>query len=396
MGRVSRVWRVALQQPSLWREIGWRFPANLAAHPIPLPLWLQQRLGKLSISAGSIMLRESLVCLKRFRSLLDVEFVQASDFDSRASAPTAQQIRAALLPLHLRRLRLPSTFGPTDQPLLKALITAELRDGTDSPSLLSTWSSTLTSLTCHVRLTGEIELLSALASRQWPALQDLQLTCTDVDTFGMRSPHHADSLPLLSQLMTPDRMPLLTVFKCPFNSIHQHSTDLQMALTTLWCNLLHRFQNLVEIDVGYCSCCLPPNPPGLGGLPEPEPALQQSALSVIQHLGPDALPQLRTLHMACMLPMLQNAAERQQVALHLRRMPLTALKLSRLVYRREGDWLELLHELSQLEMLHLEPSDRSSFSLSAATLNSIATAPIRSLRLSPGLKSCVIFCLFFF
>jgi hypothetical protein len=31
--RVSRIWKAALQQPSLWRGCGWPFPRDVAAHP---------------------------------------------------------------------------------------------------------------------------------------------------------------------------------------------------------------------------------------------------------------------------------------------------------------------------------------------------------------------------
>jgi hypothetical protein len=272
---------------------------------------------------------------------------------------SAQQLRSALQSLHLRSFSMAEDDrSPSPTKFVDALCSSELPNGGGTPSLLSVWSITLTALECALPVCHDIDLLTALASLSWPLLTLVQAgrdTGHQAATDHVVELLHPTALSLLSQMMqcTDHRMPQLKILVCDGALVHENTPAVRLAFTALWCCLLPRFRNLVQLTIGWCI--LQDHPQNFTGIAPSEqiPLLQQSVISPFQLIGPDSFPQLLTLRMECVLPPMQDAAECEQVRALLRRMPLTKLT-SRIGHiLTSADWLALVDELPSLEYLTL-------------------------------------------
>jgi hypothetical protein len=173
-GRVSKQWRAAMMQPSLWRDQGWHLARYIdKANALPLPLWLRERLSVVRCSVDWLLYAHPFAQFCQLKNVRRLDLLAASKVDMTVTEDGA--LRRHLSSLALQSLQLPWDRDVFDDHsrLLSVLTQPEPND--QAPSPMTSWSVSLTHLRCEMYLWPDDPLLMALTAQVWPLLRKLQL-----------------------------------------------------------------------------------------------------------------------------------------------------------------------------------------------------------------------------
>jgi hypothetical protein len=138
LGRVSRRWQSALQQPSLWRACGWLLPGQWQPQRVSLPRLVRQRLGTLTCGVDWLLRAGLLSQVRELTSLRRLELLPC-EWDEQPDV-SCSTLQATLSTLRLEALLLPPLRGPSVRPLLGAL-THPIISALSWPPLLTVWGT---------------------------------------------------------------------------------------------------------------------------------------------------------------------------------------------------------------------------------------------------------------
>jgi hypothetical protein len=296
-GCVSRHWRLALQQPTLWREQGWyltRYAED--RHALPFPQWLREQLTVVRCSLDWLLYE---VPLLRFNTLnlngnlrhlelfAPVRTTAERDLALRLGGHISfETLRRHLSSLRLQTLLLPIRFKQSlERDLLVALAAlGALPSGLspESPPLLVQWASSLTHLRCEITLDSGDPLFKTFAAIPWPQLRKLQLTmrCLCWSVFPV-PPCHANAVTSLARALGSRNTPSLAAleFNLDCRSRSQWAENLPPCpCDNVWQQLLPSVRSLTVLSIS------------IGLLRPPMPMLQ-----FLQLISTEVMPLLERL-----------------------------------------------------------------------------------------------------
>jgi hypothetical protein len=334
-GRVSKQWRVAMMQPSLWRDQGWHLTRHIdRANVLPLPSWLCARLSVVRCSI------DWLVCaapFARFRQLRNVRYLDLllANSTSDMAATEDGTLRRPLWSLSLQSLRLPVLirWDPESDKDAEAFarecdrykrflsVITQPEPNSHAPSPLVKWSASLTCLRCEVELVPDDPMLKALTAQPWPLLVKLQLTlCCD------SSAHFGTTIQQLRRALLSSSMPALTWLEVGRECFRQEY-DQGCACDDWWKLLLPGVRTLTKLKLDFLSR-----------------ARRFDLLELLRLVGADAMPQLTWLYLDCFDLAPPSDDKLPATIALLQCMPLTQLTLH-VIYSAD---FRLLHHLPHL------------------------------------------------